>query len=496
MIHGFIDDLYTEYLLGQIGGANPERAKRALQEVCRLYARGRHLKQQYLGSVEVAAVGQLEANPFNTKIRRWCLNVLALIGTPDRSSAVVQRVIEMHTNDPDTMASALTAYFRVCPNAYQDLSKRSYVSPQQIALAAHVGNFGTRLQADRTTINIDIESEPVLRSALVAVGLCRAPENLFDPKFENAELVRQLSKHDDIEVTQYAVWAINEHPELGVDHLGFDVADVGSYPANIRGWTYRLYGEAAIDDGIKHEVVVEGSQDFDAEARMNLARGLQSTWYDGLETVTSPWWHGENEAEIREELLDHMVRQSTECSEYRRLTLEQFEASLPYDPLAKRMLAAAAGTSTYAELKRLEIKGSGDLFDFTPDSHGGPLSVTNNTTYNIGSVQGGAVSLGGDASQQGDANNALTGDQTVQLKAELSNLASELGALPNQSQELKDAIALVKEAAEKPEAPRLAKVKEALNGLFSGASSLAKFGGDATKIAASVEKVLSLLPPM
>lgn len=495
MKHRFIDDLYAEYLLGQIGGGSPSHAKRALQEVCRLYARGLHFNPRHCGSVEVAAVGQLEANRFDAKVRRWCLNVLALIGTPARSRNTIHRVIELHPNDPDTMASALTAYFKVCLDAYQDLSKRTYVSPQQIALAAHIGNFGTRIRADQTTINVDTEDAHVLRSALVAVGLRRAPANLFDPKFENAELVRQLSKHDDPDVTQYAVWAISEHPELGVEHLGFDVVDVAGYPPNIRGWTYRLYGEANIDHGIKHDVVVEGSQDFDSEARMNLARGLQGTWYDGLETVMSPWWHNEAEAEIREEILDHMVKQADECSEYRRLAMEQFEASSPYDPMAKRMLASASGSPIYGDFKRLEFRGSGDLFDSVPNGFGGPTQVTNHT-YNIGNVQGGAVSLGGDATQNGNANNSLTGDQAVQLKAELASLADELGALPNQTDELKDVTALVKDAASDPVPSKLEKVKSALTGMFTVTSSLAKFGGDATKIAASVEKVLGMIPPM
>jgi hypothetical protein len=228
---------------------------------------------------------------------------------------------------------------------------------------------------------------------------------------------------------------------------------------------------------------------------MNLARGLRGTWYDGLETVISPWWHNESEGEIREEILDHMVRQAAECSEYRRLAMEQFEATLPNEPLAKRMLATAAGTAIYADFKRLEIKGNGDLFDLPRNGRGGPEQVTNNT-YNIGNVLGGAVSLGGDATQHGDAKNALTGDQTVQLKVELSNLAKDLRALPNQTQGLKDVTALVEEAAKDPEPSKLAKMKTALTGLFSGASAVAKFGGDATKILATVEKVLGMLPPM
>ena len=108
MGHGQVDEIVAEYLLAQIGGGDPQQAKRALQDVCSLHARGFHFKPHQRFTLEITTVGQLEAQRFDRKVRRWCLNVLALIGTPECSRDAIHRVIEIFHNDPDTMASALT----------------------------------------------------------------------------------------------------------------------------------------------------------------------------------------------------------------------------------------------------------------------------------------------------------------------------------------------------------------------------------------------------
>lgn len=489
MSHGYADEILVDYLLTQIGGASADRVKRALQDVCSLYARGMHFKPSQRVSLEVVTVGQLESLRYDEKVRRWCLNVLALVGTPQRSRDAIHRVIDTFHNDPETMASALTAYFKVCHDAYRELSGRSFISPQQIALAAHIGNSASRIRADETTIDIEREDTTILCRALVAVGLNRAPENLFHPRFANSELVKKLSVHDEKAVMQYAVWAINQNEQLGVEHLAFDLCNIGSLAPNIRGWTYRLYGEANVDSGLKHDVIEEGSRDFDEEARMNLARGLRNVWYEGLESVISPWWHDEPESAIREELLDHIVRQSGECAEYRRLAVEQFEEALPKGPLVRRMLAVSAGTSLFAQLKRMEYQDGGDLFDFERMVDGSVTFMTTNNNVNIGNVLGGAISVTGDAVQDGVNKNNLSGDQTAQLKADLTHLAEALRALPNQTRELEDAAALVEETAASPSPTKLAKLKGYVSQLFAGAEALAKFGADSTKIASLWQKV-------
>ena len=341
-------------------------------------------------------------------------------------------------------------------------------------------------------MTVEKEGAPILRSALVAVGLQRAPEHLFDPRFENAELVYKLSQHDDMDVTQYAVWAINENSELGIKHLGFKVIDLQSYPPNIRGWTYRLYGEAEIRDGIRHEVIAEGSKDVEGEARLNLARGLQLRWYDGLEQVTCPWFHDEQEEEVREEILIHMVRQSEECNEYRRLSLEIFKSEPPSSHLSKRMLASAKGKSIYREFRRIEYIDGDDLFSSALSQNKGVTTVTNNT-YNINNIQSGAVSFGGDAKQDGNIINNLTPDQIEQVKTSLAALVAELRTLPNQTDEIKEVTALVEATANEPEQTKLLKVRNVLKSLFSNTASIAKFGGDVSKILSTAEKFLTLI---
>ncbi|WP_375571684.1 hypothetical protein ABWH92_02020 [Ahrensia marina] len=486
-----IDLLYAEYLRNQAGGACPVRAKRALQEICWLYSREQRLPSSACGSMEVVVLGQLESNIDDRKLRRWCLNVLALIGTASRSKSTIERVIQNYHNDPDTMASALTAYFKVEQGAFGELSGRSYLSPQQIKLAAHIGNFGARIRDDGTTINIDTEGTPILKSSLVAVGLGRAPENLFDPRFANGELVRQLSTHDHTNVAQYAVWAITENPTLTVQNLGFDIRDLTTKPANVRGWTYRLYGDAEIDDALRHEVITEGAVDVEPEARLNLARGIKARFYDGIEEVTCGWFLDEPNAEVGEEVLVHMVRQSARCGEYRRLALEVFEAEHPNSELRRRMFEAARGQRIYAEMKRLEIKGDGDLFEALTLERNGDIQVTNN--YNIGVIQGGAVSLGGDAKSEGNITNSLTGNQIPQFKVDLHNLASELKALPSQTSELSDLVKLIEDTAENPSEEKRSALRRSWDTITSGTEGLAKFGGDITKIAGIWEKVAPYL---
>lgn len=491
MPNALIDELYAEYLRTQTGGACPVRARRALQEICWLYSRGQRLPPSTCGGMEVAVVGQLETNIQDRKLRRWCLNVLALIGTPSRSKDTIERVIQRCHNDPDTMASALTAYFKVEHSAFGDLIGRSYLSPQQIKLAAHIGNFGARVRDDETTINIDTEGVPILKSSLVAVGLGRAPENLFDPRFANGELVRQLSTHDDTNVAQYAVWAIAENPSLAVQHLGFDIRDLTMKPANIRGWTYRLYGEANIDDAIRHEVVTEGAVDAEPEARLNLARGLKFRFYDGIEEVACNWFLDEPNAAVSEEVLVHMVRQSDQCGEYHRLSLEVFEAESANSELRKRMLEAARKLPIYAAMKRLEFRSDEDLFAALEVERSGGIQVTNN--FNIGAIQGGAVSVGGDAKADGNITNNLSGDQIPQFKAELNRLSRELETLPRQSGELSELVKLIEDIAANPSVEKRSALKRSWDDITAGTEGLAKFGGDITKIAGLWEKVAPYL---
>ena len=491
--HQYIDDPYAQYLLYLIGSGVPDQAKHGLQEVCRLYARGFHVPPSLCVQVEIATVGQLITGMSDAKIRRWSLNVIALIGTADRSKATVETVIGRFHNDPDTMASALTAFFRVCPLAYASLREKSYIRPEQIALAAYTSGFWRRIRNDETTINIEVEDAAILRSALVTVGLGKAPPNLFHPKYSNEELVGRLCQHDDELVMQYSVWAIAEHPDLDVRHLDMDLRDLRQYPDNVRGWVYRLFGATSQASMKRHDLIAEGSQDAVDEARLNLAKGLRDSFYDGLEVVTCEWFHDEQHEEVRGAITDHFVGQSEYCPAYedivKRLFLDCPKGSIQH----RRMLAAASRKPIFRELRKIEYQADGDLFGDMPLQPNGGLMPMVNNTYNIGNVQGGAVSIGGAAKQEGPNANTLTGDQTVQLKTQLENLAGELQALTNPSDNIRDIAKLVEEAAKDPVPNKLNRLNGALTSLLNGASDIAKFGGDATKIIGAAEKIMGLL---
>ena len=91
-------------------------------------------------------------------------------------------------------------------------------------------------------INVEQASPDLLRLALVLVGLDRAPENLLNPRHDNAQMVKALGGHEDDVVVQYTVWAITENTHLGVADLGIDIKDIENQPPNVRGWIFQLLG--------------------------------------------------------------------------------------------------------------------------------------------------------------------------------------------------------------------------------------------------------------
>jgi hypothetical protein len=112
-----------------------------------------------------------------------------------------------------------------------------------------------------------------------------------------------------------------------------------------------------------------------------------------------------------------MVKQASNCPSYEEMVLDVYEKEPNGSSLRQRMEAAAAGTVLYGKLKRMD--GSLDLFR-------GVISVTNNT-YNIsGGIQGGAVSLGGDATNVAPTTIHYNPQTIESIQLELSRLEREL----------------------------------------------------------------------
>lgn len=382
MIGRQLHDAQTEYIRLQIDSGVPEKAKRALQQLCKWYRRGAKIAPRQRFALENSVVGLVCSSP-NEKVRRWALNALALIGTPDTSLHAVHYALEKYKDEPQTIAAAIAALFKLEQDAYNVLLKKDRFSHDIIILSALQNADPKNLNLDNTRINIENSTADILKLALITVGLDCAPEYIFHPRYTNAQIVNILGTHDDKIVSQYSVWAITENPNLGITDLGISVDEIDGQPENVRGWVYELH---AMETGAcpkRHELVVRGSKDVSEVARVGLARGLRNTFYDKLDGTVLDWHLAEGAEEVRAFTMDHMVRQETKSGKYEQFVREAFLSEDGPSGLRQRMKAMAAGTPLFAEFRRLELKESqGSLLDLT-DTQPSAHYTGHQTTINI-----------------------------------------------------------------------------------------------------------------
>src|SRR5437899_519578 len=100
-----------------------------------------------------------------------------------------------------------------------------------------------------------------------------------------------------------------------------------------------------------------------------------------------------------------MIRQTDNCPSYNSMALEIYEKEPRNSLLRQRMEAVAAGTSLFGRFKRADEPD--DLFRSS-------TTITHNTINVRGDLQGGAISLGGDAQNLG-ATSVHYNPQTIQL---------------------------------------------------------------------------------
>lgn len=411
-----LDQMVVEYLKSQIETGDSARTKKALQEICKHYRNGSRIHPSQLAGFEQSIVGLLYTQASDEKVRRWALNTLARLGREPQCMEAIMHTLSQFQSEPQTSAAAIAAIFRMSRKASKILQKLSF-DEQMITLAALQHVDANKLDLSALPINVETASPDLLKLALVVVGLDRAPQNLMHPHHENSELVKALGGHHDNIVAQYTVWAITENPSLRLSDLGIDIKLVEDQPPNVRAWIFRLIAMSAEDAERNFEYVELGSRDPHAEARAGLALGLIGTYFDGLEGLVLDWFLSEADGDVRQHLMDHMVRQAKNCPSYEAMALEIYEKEPFNSSIRRRMEATAAGTEFYAKLRQAER--SLDLF-------AGATHVTQNTFNVSGGIQGGAVSLGGDATNFASTENHYTTQTIDAIQAELSKLEREL----------------------------------------------------------------------
>jgi len=457
----------VEYLRSQIAGNNPARVKVALQQLCKLFRWGAAIKEADRRGIENAIMGALFTSSADEKVRRWALASLSYVGRPTASRDAVVRALKDYPNEPQVLAAAIATLFKWHPDdGMQLIGGVSACSPDLITLAALQTTTLKKLNVGRFSVDIDKADEISLKLALLLVGLDRAPPNLFDQKFSNGAIVKVLGGHDEPIISQYSVWAAAENPSMGVENVGVDFRSIDSLPSNVRAYLYRLFAQESSPSTLRHDVICQGSQDVDDEARAGLAIGLRDAFYDGLDEVTVNWFYDEPCEDITLHVLDHITAQSERLEGYRQIAIERYRDARSNNEIRIRLEAAASKTPLYAEFRRICFEeDAGSLgFDFR-----GITVINNNTLNNSGTMQG-PVSLSGDAANSGTLTMTQSVNDVEAMRALLLELSKALAEMPIAPQQRDTLETVLAQASSNPSKENASKVLDAIKIVEGGFS--------------------------
>ena len=380
----------------QLGTRHARPTQKVLQDICQLYRTGHRFLPDQLYNIENQTIG-LTFSSADPKVRRWALNAIAQFGRPEHCRSAVMHALATYHYDPEVLAAAIAAFYHIDTNASLELRKFGF-DQRMMTLAALQHVPASSLDLSALPIRVDLADEEQLKLGLLVVGLGKAPENMFEPNHDNAAIVRVLGSHHDPIVSQYSIWAITENINLNIDHLGIDIKNVEQMLPNIRAWVFQLLAMDAANSNRYTEYVKLGIADESVEARVGLSVGLRNIFSESLAPMVIEWFAVEDDQQVRQNLADHLLRQSDRHEPYRRWAIQELETAIPGSQTRERMLAIVAGTPMYSALRRVEIAGNPDLF-------GGGYHVDNRKTINIaGSVQAGAVAFDGNADNSGISN--------------------------------------------------------------------------------------------
>lgn len=329
---------------------DPALVKSALQRICTVKESGRELRD---ASVVGDVLTRLLWSP-EIGIRRWTYKAIALLDDPVRHFQPLMSRVLSGDSDPENKTWSLAAIFAIATqeNLAEVQERRLFPNEGAALLAAHL--YNRRLPGLIVPAAIDVERADILtlQWSSLLVGYGRAPENLFHPRIDNRALMAQLNKHPDPIVSEYSVWGLHQNKNYGVGDLGFPEHQIGKQPENVRRWTNRLITKDG--PGIAHrlDLLDERSKDVSAKAREGLAIGIRPLWTDGLDVIVLQWHSREQNATIRELLVEHIAAFSDKSDDYRDLARQIYDRSTTSSLLRDRILAASVGTEMYLDIRQ------------------------------------------------------------------------------------------------------------------------------------------------
>lgn len=483
----YIGEAQANYLRYELRLSNEtKRIKRALQDVCEAYEAGkrfadpadhRQLIHSFLGSADVL-------------LRRWALKALALIGSPDDTARIVDRLRVEDDLEAQTWGTAgllKSAGDRglkeICAEAKLQNSKALVLASR---LYAPTGWISKHADDIRVSLNDD---DLTLKWAIFLAGYGRAPEELFDPRHANEVFLGELNQHDSAQISEYSVWALCEREEFGVSQLRIPLSEFGKRPENVRKWLYKLVAKAPAEAGLEPEAFSslwrpEGS----VSAREGLASSAAKLGQPFAEAVLE-WYDAEADVGVRENLLASMAANPEHHAHYQEAVADAFRRAEPDSRLRSRLLAASSGATNhplYSTLKKEDLlakREAGPQALFVDPIFTGDMVMSNGNSLIVkGDLTAQAVAAGNMVHSANHAVQNLTSDRSAD-KEVLSEVLRFVERLDPQSPGRAEVEAAIVDVAAEPSAKNKRTLLSRLQGLDKGLIA-------ATAVAAHLPKLI------
>lgn len=477
----FIDEFEEKYITSLLNQRDPHQKEVGLERLCSWYRKKCFLRDA-ASMAELLIVNFSDTSP---KIRRWALNAMAQVGSFPRREVYAEAVavaISQNLDDPEIVCAGYAALFAVCPEgkALRILSEKKL--PLEGAFLVSAAQHSDAMRERLITEKVHIEKATILelKNAAILIGLNKAPENMFHPKFLNKDVIGRLNLHGDSKVVQYSVWAVTENSNLSIEDLTLDIKNIESFPENVRGWLYKLMVQNPVHAKKYLDYIHElGANDNSIEAREGLATGLQGIYFAGLEESTMRWAAGEGNHEIKSLLFDHMASTANQCAQYKEEVLKRYRSARLGSVERLRLKACGIKGELFAEMQKIDFEDErGGLFG---SSSLGLFNTINLEVKVVNqNVSGNNINIGnmvGTGNVENSPVSIIQNIQNPELKEILTAALDLLNKANLTSEEKVQAEKLITEVAKDPSKPMLKKLEEwalGLSTLVHGAALIEK----------------------
>lgn len=421
-------------------------------------------------------------------VRRWALNAISIVGLGSDSAIILDQLIPA-SSDPDLMAAVVAALYSQSPNHASRLlaAKGVDLTGANLIAAAQHSKEMRQLLIDKK-IPIENATADELKAGLILTGTSKAPEHLFFANHKNRVALEELNLHPVPSVSKYSIWALAKL-KMGFDSLKIPLSEFESSPPEVRKWVLRLLFSDEQNLAKNIDMVQRAGRDDSEEVRHESAIELRGSFVSDMCPYVKDWYLNELYSPAHDALIEHMAAQAFKSEEYLELVTEKYERDQFGSQLRTRLEAAAAGTSTYAELRRISVKQENTTL-FTGSQLAGGNSVTN-ITNDFGTGNNfGALAIGG-GSISTETINAIGSVKNQNAKEVLEALLTFINGADLNPGQKAEGETLLREVAIEPTKTKFQKLIGYFTSLGGGASAA---GNLIEGIDGLVEKIQAVMP--